>query len=76
MIAAANAAGLVAGGVKAPAAKVSVRVLRAFRWDGARQEPETIITGVDARAAAELVQWNKAAIVAATDEPQNGEPTE
>lgn len=63
MLGASGTGALVAGGAKAPPeAATDLRVLRAFIWQGVRQEPGALLSGVSLRDAQQLVAWGKAVI--------------
>ncbi len=64
MLGAASTGALVSGGAKALAEAVAdLRVLRAFIWQGARQEPGALLPQIGLRDAQQLVAWGKAVIV-------------
>lgn len=63
MLGASSTGALVAGGAKAPPEAVAdLRVLRAFIWQGVRQEPGALLAAIALRDAQQLVAWGKAVI--------------
>jgi len=75
MLGTANAGGLVAGGGNSPPDDlVAVRVLRAFLWNGQRQEVGTILPGIPRRRVVEMLHWGKAEIAEAV--PAAAEPAQ